>query len=375
MKNGLKILRPCKILLLTDSMSFGGSERSVQILANNLISESYSIYILSLANEWSYNVNPQVIKSFIYNKNYSFVKKIILLPITFLKLRNKIRKIAPDIIISFTPQSNLLNAMLAKHGRYGNITSERQYAEEYYGEKNIIAKPVIKWMHDSVDAIIVNDIAIKDSLENYYNIKKNIFIVNNLLDKATLPHMEVKDKSNNDYFKFITIGRLSAEKNTKDIIKALSNIENKKTVLEIIGDGPLRNELETLVQQLKLSSRVTFRGYQKNPFQFLIQADAFVFSSLNEGFPNVILEAMSCNLPIISYHFKSGINTILDGGNNGMLVDLGNVNALSKSMRVMVENDDLRQHYIQKSKETIRRFSDKDAYINMIKEIIHTVIK
>lgn len=375
MKNGFKTDRSQKILLLVDSMSLGGSERTVQILANNLVSFGFEVLILSLANEWEYELNQKVKASYIYKKNYSFYKKFIMLPFTFFKVRAQIVNFEADVTISFTPQSNLLSAILGRNEGFKCITSERQYAADYYGKLNVIAKPIIHWMHNRVDAVIVNDLEIGSSLKSYYKVKSPIYVLNNLFDSSILNESKSIERENDGFFRFITVGRLSKEKNTKDLLIAFSQIQNNKCILEIIGDGPLMSYLRSLAKKLNIEQRVVFRGHQKNPFRFLKRADIFVFSSLNEGFPNVILEAMACGLPIISYHFKSGIDTILEGGKNGILIELGNTEALSQAMLKMTKQPTLIEHYKQKSKDKIKEFSNKEKYINDFENIITKILR
>src|SRR5690606_29189268 len=120
------------------------------------------------------------------------------------------------IVISFTAQTNLINAFLSRNKSFKVVNNERHYAEDYYGKKNIIAKPIIKWMHNKVDAVIVNDIAIQKSLKEYYNVNKPIFVLNNLFDKINLTAFNNKVDESPIKFKYITVGRLTKEKNTKD---------------------------------------------------------------------------------------------------------------------------------------------------------------
>ncbi len=362
-----------RIILLVDSLDFGGSERSVQILANNLIDRLENLMIISLSDMWKYPLDKRIARTSIYEENYSFSKKFIFLPKTISLLKKKLQEYNPDIVISFTPQSNLLNAFITSRSSWKRITSERHYAEDYYGEKNILARPLIRWMHNRVDAVIANDLAIKNSLIQYYSVRSPIFVLNNLFDPANIPPIQrqAPEKSN---FKFVTVGRLSKEKNTADSIKAFANVQDKKAILEIIGNGPLMEELKGLTAELGVKDRVRFLGHQSNPFQYMINADAFVFSSLNEGFPNVILEAMYCRLPVISYHFRSGISTILEEGKNGLLIELGNKEKLAEAMNQVIEDSTLRKHLSEQSEKTIKRFSDKLKYIDDFEKIVNEVL-
>jgi len=108
-------------------------------------------------------------------------------------------------------------------------------------------------------------------------------------------------------------GRLSHEKGFDLLIEALALCGNPRLRLTILGEGPLRNDLERLARDQGVAQQVRFAGFQKNPFPFFAQADAFVLSSRFEGFPNVVLEALACGTPVIATPAPGGVREILDG--------------------------------------------------------------
>ena len=114
-------------------------------------------------------------------------------------------------------------------------------------------------------------------------------------------------------FTFVTVGRLDNGKNHRLIIEAMKSIEAD---LWIIGDGELREELLSYIKELNLNDKVYLLGKKENPFAFLAKADCFVFTSNHEGFPNVLVEALACSLPVISTDCKSGPREILSPKSN-----------------------------------------------------------
>ncbi|GAB3390804.1 glycosyltransferase [Humibacter soli] len=106
---------------------------------------------------------------------------------------------------------------------------------------------------------------------------------------------------------FVTVGRLSPEKNHARLIRAFAAVhaEHPDTRLLIVGTGPLRAELEEQIQSLRLGGIVTLTGAYQNPFAIMAAADCFVLSSVYEGQPMVLLEAAVCRLPIVSTAFSS----------------------------------------------------------------------
>ena len=131
-----------------------------------------------------------------------------------------------------------------------------------------------------------------------------------------------------------SIGRLSKEKGYKYLIEALS-ILIKKGVdarLVIIGEGNERNYLEGLLAQFELTGRVMMPGYRENAKQYLSSFNVFVISSLTEGLPITLLEAMQAKVPIVATNV-GGIPSVLDGGKAGLLFPSCEPDALVESIR------------------------------------------
>lgn len=119
---------------------------------------------------------------------------------------------------------------------------------------------------------------------------------------------------------FVTVGRLSPEKNQARLIRAFAPVhaEHPATRLVIVGSGPLADDLEALVAELHLQGSVFLTGMQRNPHAIMHHADCFVLSSDYEGQPMVILEALVLGLPIVTVEFASAKNALSSG--SGLIV-------------------------------------------------------
>ena len=125
-------------------------------------------------------------------------------------------------------------------------------------------------------------------------------------------------------------GRLAEEKGYDLLIEALALCGNPRLRLTMLGEGPLRGKLAAFAYSKGLSGQVRFVGFQKNPYPFLAQADAFVLSSRFEGFPNVVLEALACGTPVIATPALGGVRELLDGMDGCVLADSVTAEALAK---------------------------------------------
>jgi glycosyltransferase involved in cell wall biosynthesis len=124
-----------------------------------------------------------------------------------------------------------------------------------------------------------------------------------------------------------------AEKSLHVLITALDLLRHSISArVIIVGEGPLRSSLEAQVSELDLTNHVKLPGFRRNPFPFLDKAGLFVLSSSNEGFPNVLVEALSCGVPIVSTDCENGPAEILENGRWGKLVPVGNPELLAEGI-------------------------------------------
>jgi glycosyltransferase involved in cell wall biosynthesis len=131
-----------------------------------------------------------------------------------------------------------------------------------------------------------------------------------------------------------TVGRLVPVKNHKRLLEAFKRIHDEIDAarLIIVGDGPLAGELETLAAELGISSQVLFAGFQRDVRQYLRRLDVFVLSSLHEGVPISLLEAMSMGTPVVST-WVGGVPEVITDGCNGLLVESDDAEALAAAVR------------------------------------------
>ena len=128
-----------------------------------------------------------------------------------------------------------------------------------------------------------------------------------------------------------TVGRLNEVKSQDLLIRSFAQISNHdpKPHLLLVGDGPERHRLQQLAEDLGISERVHFAGYQSRPEQFLHVMDIFALTSRLEGMPLVILEAWAAGLPVVASRV-GGVPKMLAQGQTGLLFDSGDEAALSR---------------------------------------------
>jgi len=141
-----------------------------------------------------------------------------------------------------------------------------------------------------------------------------------------------------------------------------------------MGDGPEREHLTSLVEQLELKHRVTFLGYVSDfeKYKFLALSDLFILTSLHEGFGIVFLESMYCGLPIVCTNHGGQVDFLKDG-ENAILINVGDVNACADAIKRFYHN---REFYLKCSSNNREKvmdfFADRvaDQYLHLFHEII-----
>lgn len=186
----------------------------------------------------------------------------------------------------------------------------------------------------------------KDMVEQYravFNSPPHVAVYNIVDDKSSRARMQepvqhewLLDKSQPV---IVAAGRLAAWKGFSDLVHAMKILAVKGRVarLLILGDGPLRIELQTLINELELKDSVQLLGYVSNPLKYFAHADVFVLSSLVEGLPNVLVEAMMCGCTPVATDCPTGPREVLQDGKYGYLVPVKDPVALAAGIEHALE--------------------------------------
>ena len=143
------------------------------------------------------------------------------------------------------------------------------------------------------------------------------YLIMNSVDKETLDtRIQMIESPDADYMNFVTMGRLSTEKNQDALIRAFGRFraDHDRARLYLLGDGPLMDALKSTIGELGLEDSVFLMGNVSNPFAFMEKCDCFVLPSFYEGMPMVLLEARCCGLPIIVSNFESVSDSLVPDG-------------------------------------------------------------
>ena len=219
-------------------------------------------------------------------------------------------------------------------------------------------------------ALSVSEASKRDLIENFpflENITKVIPI--GLENKVGI---EILKLTPSEVGHIVHVGGFSFEKNHEGLINifqtALKTVPNLH--LHLVGDGPLRNEIEILIKEKSLQSKVTFHGFVNNPLAYIKAADALVLPSIIEGLPGVILEAMYCKTPVVAFNV-GGISEILTS-NTGYLIKKNNEDEFAEALGQCLlnpEKDKVENAFSMVKRDFMNdRISEK--FINAYREIL-----
>lgn len=400
-----------KIAFVIPDLYSRGMPRVLESLENSISKSDYDKYIILLKRKpIKFHVEGKIIE--IEYEGKSFLSKLCIFIKRLVKLYNINKKYKFDYIISFGMTSNIISIIVFK---YGKVKCKRIIITEHNVKsiENNIGKSIktliynkvynffIRKLYNKADNIVsVSKYIGLDLIKNYGIKKEKICTIYNGVNKELIDSLKYEALSDSEYEIFknpviINVGALSLQKGQWYLIKIMPELKKKIPNLQlvILGQGSYYDKLSNLIQSLNLQGSVHLIGEKSNPYKYMYNADIFVLTSLYEGFPNVLVEAMSVELPIVSVDCKSGPRELLNENINidiedryilcdyGILVpDLFKINVfnlekkqiLLQAILEIMENNKLREYYRQKSRYRIKNFTAEkmtEQYINILKNI------
>ncbi|MDP9080744.1 MAG: glycosyltransferase [Bacteroidota bacterium] len=307
-----------KIFLIIASLGAGGSERVFWLLSQYFNKSEYKVTVILLdGRQQSFSSDIDGVE-FIDLKTVKASR-------SFFKLFRLLWHEKPFAVFSTTDHINILTAMVACFLRIPKLicraSNNPQEMKQFYGYKARFYNLFTRLLSQRFDFIVCQSYEMKKSVSALYGIRKEKLkvIPNPLLYTSVIR----KDTSMSVIKRLIIVARLSGEKGLFRLLEVMQDLP-ENYFLTIAGDGPLMADLKTEVELRKLKNRVNFLGKIKDVPGHIAQHDVLLLSSFTEGFPNVILEAMSVGVPVVTFRV-GGADDIIRDGFNGFIVKQGDL--------------------------------------------------
>jgi glycosyltransferase involved in cell wall biosynthesis len=352
-----------RIAFVIYSLEGGGAERVTTILAQHWAAAKHDVKVITLADE-SINFYKPNAPVECESLNYARVSRNLWkTPFVSLRrallLRRRLRAFQPDVVIGMMNTASVLVAMACFMFPARTIGTERIYPPlSPLSPARRFARCI---------AYRFLDVIIAQTKESAAWIRANTFakavrIIPNPLAwplEATPPFVTPNSVCPQGRLVVLAVGRLVRQKGFTSLIEAFARVhpDHPAWDLVIVGVGPDRDLLETLRDRLGLKGHVFLPGRVGNIGDWYARASIFAMTSLFEGFPNALLEAMAYGLPVISTDCDTGPRDIIKHDLNGLLVEPGDQEALVAGLRQLIESEDLRTRLSDKARAVSTLFA------------------
>lgn len=360
-----------KLIIFMPSIDGGGVEKNLFIISNFLSKKIDDIMLITFDDRFNnyfnkkitvinYVKNPQKT----YSKYFKYYKCILILISEILKKKSLV----------FAFQANIYCCILSLFLNFDLITRSNSSPSGW--TKNFLKNLIFKLLIKVPKIVIVNSKEFKKEIDTKFNI--NSKLIYNPLNKDEIL-LKSKEKINFSFFskndlKLINIARFTDQKDHLTLLKGINSVKNKlKVKLLIIGYGINKKKIQEYILRNNLKKIVKVINYQVNPFKYLNLADCFVLTSVFEGLPNVILEALCLKKFVISTNCPTGPKEILSNGKYGFLFKIKNYNQLSNLILKYKLNKKLLHKRVIMGYKSLNRFDYKnncEKYLKVIEQFL-----
>jgi glycosyltransferase involved in cell wall biosynthesis len=372
-------MKKIKILFIIDLIGEGGAQR---VVTNILKFIDLSIFKVELAvfNMVGNYINSLPDNIIFHNMNIRRSRY------SMISLSRVIKKVKPQIVFSTLPAIDSAVYIAVKLSACSTkiVFRSPNFLSTYLFELPVYTRLFSLLAYRYADKIISSTEEMRIDMYNNFNLPlSKIKVIQNPIDIKMIEKKSIEPinntlfqmKSLEKYPIIMTMGRLSKQKGFPYLLRAFKIVREKiKSRLVVLGEGELKNELENLAKNLNISNDVSFIGFKSNPYKYLSRANLFVLSSLWEGFPNSLVEAMVCGTPVISTNCSSGPKEIITSGVNGLLVPTENTEELAKAILEVLTNKKLSKMIAGGAIEKAKEFDVKkiipeyeNLFINILK--------
>jgi glycosyltransferase involved in cell wall biosynthesis len=356
-----------KVLIVRTTMGQGGADRVASILMHYLDRSRYEISLLLMKKEGEHLAQvPADVQVFETRASSLWF----FLPY----LRSHIKTYAPDVIFSIDGGANIpvaIATFISPFRKWKSIVSERNIL--FPPGKNkvkralmVMAKAIFYRFADVLTAVSAG---VRTDMKRWLFISPSqVQIVYNpmveppMLQQSREPVQHPWFSESREVPVIVHAGRFVHQKDHVTLIKAFALVREKTPCrLFLLGDGPLQHSIKAMVEEMKLTD-VYFAGFDLNPFRYFSKCDVFVLSSLHEGMPGVLIQAMACGAPSVSTNCPSGPDEIIDRpGENGILVPVQQPDVLAEAITGILINKSLSETLRKNGPIAVKKFAVDEA--------------
>jgi glycosyltransferase involved in cell wall biosynthesis len=361
-------MKKIRILFVISDLGGGGAERAVSTLLQNIDRKKFEPMLCLWRNIIVYPI-PELTKMKVIKKNKPWhLFKVIY------RTRNLIKHWKPDIIHSHLSYVNLLTgiSLISMKRPPAWIPCEHSNPEYSMG---MIMKKLLGIIYKRIanKLLTVSNGARNACIKTFLLPNEKVITLYNMIDLPAPRDIKAfyRKKRKNRISQIIAAGRLSKQKDYPTLFRALKIIKEQMPIkLLILGDGPLLKKLKKMASSLTIEDSVTFLGFIDDPFSIIRASDAYVMSSIVEGLPTTLIEAMACGVPVVSTRAEYGPEEIIIDGKIGLLVDIGDYEGLAKAIISLLRDDQLSYEFSIRGSQWVYNIFSKEKIMPKFEQIM-----
>jgi glycosyltransferase involved in cell wall biosynthesis len=320
----------------------GGAERNVARLLSGIVARGVPTDLVVIAKRGSFfsELDPRV--------NVVELSQARTLT-SIIGLKNYIEKRQPVALVSSLTHTNaaaVVANMMARTRTRLIVVERNEYSRNRMLKRGLVrlSYGLVPLLYRRADMIGAVSTGIRDDIATVVGVPPSrVALLHNPVSSNQIPRLAA-EPLDHPWFAdgappvVLGVGRFSAQKNFPLLLKAFAAVRQMRPArLVLLGDGPLRTELDQLARSLGIAEDLDMPGFDQNPFRYMARAAAYVLSSDWEGLPTALIEAMACGCPVVATDCRGGPREILNDGALGPIVPLGNAEALATAIAATLD--------------------------------------
>lgn len=338
-----------KLMFMNSSLTGGGSERAMTLVANQMVDIGHEVEMVLLRNKTrTYYVDPRItIRQFVYSGS----SKLSMFFERLKMIRDAVKKSNPDCVITFMWDLNVMVLAATIGLNVRKVISERCLPDSDY--RSVFSKLLERSFYGLADGIVYQTEGARKFCPK--RLKSRSYVIPNIVLKSPIkPHIGKRQN------KVVSVGRLTKQKNFSLLLDTFARFHRSYPSyrLEIYGEGELRSSLEAQAKQLGISDFFELKGYVADVAACINDAAMFVLSSDYEGISNAMTEAMALGLPVICTDCPvGGAAMMIQDEVNGLLVPVRDSDAMTSALCRLAKDVQLQSLFSEEAKKVSENYS------------------
>jgi glycosyltransferase involved in cell wall biosynthesis len=368
------------LVLLLPSLAGGGAQRVATLLLP-ILADHFKLTLALLEDCRKYSL-PEGLSPLCFSPELtSSFQHLMRIPYHVFALTRLVKRVNARLVLSFMEEANILNVLASRVTGHLAVLSQRIVPFMQHAGRGCLGRLILsvaKKLYPRAAHVITVSARIREIMVENFGLRLDqVTFIPNPVDLASLsrettflPASLVRPPY------LLHIGRLRiAQKGQDTLVQAFSQLEKRWPALSLVlvGDGPDREELESLIRGLGLAERVILTGWQSDVASLMAKSEMVILPSRYEGWPNVLVEAMACGCPVVATDCESGPKEIIGNNEYGLLVPADDPKGLAQTIETLLASDTSREFWKERARKRAGEFSLErigPKYIELIDNIL-----